>query len=404
MKKTLLIYPIIGALLLFAGLFFVQGQQLRRLEHQTAELHRSILLQTAEEAEALTMTMEKVLLTSDAAHAAALLHRIGLYADHVHQGLAMLPISQPALLSAQLFTQQLSDEISAMLPLLLAMKTLTPENRTQLSQQLALCSQLSSQLAIAEVPADVENLALDAIFPAHTAEIRGLPPGEITQEEAVEIARSMVGDDRVRSIHAAPGTSGALAAYGVTVQTEDIQLNIEITRQGGKLLWMMPETASFTPIETIDVCRRAAADFLGVNGFGQLEACDYQLYDGLCVFTLVPVQDDVLLYPDLVRVQVRMDTAQVVGLEAHQYWTNHVKRSLPDAVLTLEEAVQPLAEYTQLQGHRLCLIPSGEKELLCYELTAVYQGETYLVFVDASTGQQAEVVKKIQTDYGTAAA
>ena len=45
-----------------------------------------------------------------------------------------------------------------------------------------------------------------------------------------------------------------------------------------------------------------------IRDSGEMEANHYQVYDGLAVINFVAVQDGVLLYPDLVKVQVRMDT------------------------------------------------------------------------------------------------
>ena len=55
-----------------------------------------------------------------------------------------------------------------------------------------------------------------------------------------------------------------------------------------------------------------------------------------------------LLYPDLLTVQVRMDTLQVVGLEARSYWTNHVRRELSEPALSADEAAAGFAQVTTL--------------------------------------------------------
>ena len=49
---------------------------------------------------------------------------------------------------------------------------------------------------------------------------------------------------------------------------------------------------------------------------------------------------------------------------------------------------------------RLCVIPRLTAERLCYEFSGVYQGEKYLVYVDAESGEQAELLKVVETDRG----
>ncbi|MBQ8312758.1 MAG: germination protein YpeB [Clostridia bacterium] len=400
MKKYLYITIATGLAFVLAGVMAYQSRRITMLEKTVEETYRSALHQTAEEAADLALCLEKALITTDAAHTAQLLHHIGQTAGNVQQHLAYLPVSPQAMQPVLRFAGQLSANSEAWLEELVATGQL--EDRTQLAQPLAVCSQLSSQLALAESTADLESLAITAELPqAATPQPRGLPQGEITQEEALDIARSLVGDSRVKAIQAAPGTSGSLAAYGVTVQTDDVQLNLEVTRQGGKLLWMMPETASFPITQSPHACQQAAVDFLALHGFGAVQPVYHQVYDGLYVVSLVPVQGDVLLYPDLLRVQVRMDTAEVVGLEAHNYWLNHVPRSLPAPTLSISAAQEHIADHAQVEDTRLCLIPQGDEEVLCYEVSVTHNGESYLIYIDAQSGREVELLKTITIDNGS---
>ncbi len=401
MKKYLTITIVTGLAFILVGVMAYQSRRITQLERAVEETYLSALHQTAEETSDLTLSLEKALLTTDAAHTAQLLHHISQTAGNVQQHLAYLPVSPQAMQPVLRFAGQLSTQSAALLEELAATGQL--KDRAQLAQPLAVCSQLSSQLALAETAADLENVTLSVTLPQEPApqQARGLPQGEITQEEALDIARSFVGDNRVTSVQAAPGTSGALAAYGATVQTDDVQLNLEITRQGGKVLWMMPETASFPATQSHHACQQAAVDFLALHGFGAMQPVHHQVYDGLYVVSLAPVQQDVLLYPDLVRVQVRMDTAEIVGLEAHSYWLNHVQRDLPTPALEPSTAQAHIADHAQVEGTRLCLIPHADEEVLCYEFTVTHNGESYLIYIDAQSGQEVELLKTITVENGS---
>lgn len=400
MKKYLYITIAVGLAFVLVGFMACQSRRITMLESAVKETYLSALRQTAEEAAELELSLEKALITTDAAHTAQLLHHIGQTAGSVQQHLAYLPVSPQAMQPVLRFAGQLSARSEALLKELAATGQLA--DREQLTQPLAVCAQLSSQLALAESAADLEALALSALAPEPAPQqARGLPQGEITQAEALDIARSFVGDSRVEAIHTAPGTSGTLAAYGVTVQTADMQLNLEVTRQGGKVLWMMPETASFPMTQSPHACQQAAVDFLALHGFGAVLPVHHQIYDGLYVASLVPVQQDVLLYPDLLRVQVRMDTAEVVGLEAHNYWLNHVPRQLPAPALKASAAQAHIADHAQVESTRLCLIPSDGAEVLCYEVAATHNGESYLIYIDAQSGREMELLKTITIDNGT---
>lgn len=441
MKKLLM--PLLACVLLVAcmGVAARQTSRLTAMENTLKEVYLSALNESREDLRALSLHMEKLLLTSDASQAALHLHAVSSAAQDVRRSLTLLPFSHQAMASTIAFANQLADYTSTLLPQLVQQGGLPASARTQLTDQLSACSRLVGQLALAApdlTPQRLSAVALERAFsldpapqsrpleilsdgdhgmdyPALTYDgpfssaARNIPPkalpqGEITQEEALSIARQFVGPDRVVSVRSAPGTTGLIPAYGVSVQTHDLLLNLEVTRQGGQVLWMMPETASFSATQSIDACRSAAVQFLQSRGFPTMADTAFQLYDGLCVFSFVPLQGEILLYPDVVKVQLRMDTAQVVGFEAHSYWTNHIPRTLPSPALTAQQARQKLAPYAAAESPRLCLVPHNAKEVLCYEVTLTHAGNTYLVYLDAATGREVNILKLISTPSGTLAA
>lgn len=437
MKK--LILPILLCAVLLGGgaVLAHQSGRIQALESAMEEKYLSALNETTEEMQSLSIDMEKALVSADPAQLVLLVHNISRSAGDIQRRLADLPLSHAAMAPTLSFANQLSDYASSLLPVLATEGALPADDLAQLEDRLALCSQLSGQLMLARRSMAEQNLTLlseSSVFSAdnasslrpletlgdkdhgmnyptliydgpfsdgrHDGAPRGLPQGEVTEAEAQSIARDFVGADQVVSLTAAPGASGQIPAYGVTVQTADVQLNLEVTRQGGKILWMMPETASFQESQSVQACRDAAAAFLSSRGFGEMEATHHQVYDGLCVVNFAAVQDGVLLYPDLVKVQVRMDTAQIVGLEAHNYWVNHVPRSLPKPVLTLEEAREHLSAAVEVASSRLCVIPDASAEILCYEFTVRHGEYSYLIYIDAQTGREVQLLKIIPLDGG----
>ena len=222
---------------------------------------------------------------------------------------------------------------------------------------------------------------------------------------ALEITRSYLGEERVRT--AVPGASagGVLPCHGVTVTLNDgLVLNAEVTQQGGQMLWIMPEHASFEPRLTLEECTQSAQRFLQRHGYAPMEASDYQVYDGMAVIRFAALQDGVLLYPDQLKLQIRMDTGEVVGLEANQYLMNHHQRTGLEPGLTQEEALKRVSPQLSVEKVRLCVIPEGEGERLCYEVKGSGDQQTYLIYIDAATGEEAEVLMMVDGAEGPLAA
>jgi len=135
-----------------------------------------------------------------------------------------------------------------------------------------------------------------------------------------------------------------------------------------------------------------------------MEVPYYQVYDGLCVLTCVYVQSGVLIWPDRVLVQVRMDTAEVVGIEARSYWKNHIPRRLQSPLLTQSEARSALAPGTAVESARLCLLPVNNQERLCWQFTLSQGEETFISYIDAMTGTELHLEKIMQLEFGQVAA
>ena len=134
-----------------------------------------------------------------------------------------------------------------------------------------------------------------------------------------------------------------------------------------------------------------------------MESENHQVYDGLCVLTFVYAQEGVLIYPDRVTAQVRMDTGEVVGFEASAYWQNHTPRRIAAPALSVEEARALLTPEADEQSVRLCLFPEADRETLCWEFTVSRQGETYLIYLDAKNGREVALQKLILLENGVMA-
>ncbi len=413
MKKTFLT---VGIFLALAILLLFLNAQMRRAASAELALSESTLAAVADaasESSSLVLTVEKLLVSASTEQSAALLTQIALSADRVQRSVGELPDAQGERASIQAFLTSLSDQATALLTNLAMGMPITAEIRADLANDLDGLRLLSTELSLAQntlltgAPLR-EAMAASEVTAKPTAQelahYRALPSTEVNSGTALQIAKEFVGVEKVTSVAHAPDTNGALPAFGVTVQTEDLQLNLEVTRRGGKILLMMPETADFPIRKTVEECTASALQFLSDKGFPRMEAPYYQLYDGLCVLTCVYSEQNVLIWPDRVLVQVRMDTGEVVGLEARSFWQNHYPRRLADPVLSEQEARALLSDEAQVTSARLCLLPQNKQERLCWQFTVQHGDGTFLVYIDSLTGQELRLEKLMHLESGVAPA
>lgn len=383
-------------------------------EHTLNETYLAALGESAELMESLSLAMEKALLSRDAAQTAALLSQIGRDAGDVRRALAFLPLDGDVIAPAMALAERIAEGTAPWLTDLVDDGILSDASREALSALLAECTLLSGEMSVArqEVLSGSRSLTdAPADAPAETPRLltqlptaKGLPQTEVNVGQAMTLARAFIGDDRVTSLDEAPNLLGPIAAWGVAVGTADVTLNVYVTQIGGKVLLMAPETASFAELLSVDACRAAADEFLASRGFAAMESEYHQVYDGLCVLQYVYVQDGVAVYPDRLSVQVRMDTGEIVGLEASAYWQNHTPRRIASPTLTVEEARTRLASDAVEQDARLCLLPEDGREILCWEFTVAWNGEPFLIYIDAHSGREVALQKLILLENGVMAA
>lgn len=409
MRRTLF-YTLLGifSVMLLIALNASQ-RRVAAAELALTEGARSAVAEAAVELEELTLSLDKLLVTTSVRHSVRLLTQIALSADRVQVSLAQLPDTQGQRAAVLAYLSRLSHLCQTCLADLAEGDGLHEEARSDMSGMLAGLKLLQAEMNFARSDL-LSGMELASALPASAVtappsaqELTGyksLPSEEISSGEAMQLAKTFVGEERVRSVAHAPDTSGALPTYGVTVQTADVQLNLEITRRGGKVLLMAPETAFFRMTKSPEQCGAAALAFLKKHGFAEMEVTHYQVYDGLCVLTCVYVQNGVLIWPDRVSVQVRMDTAEVVGLEARSYWKNHIPRKLQRPLLTESEARAVLSGDVEVTGARMCLLPSGGQERMCWQFTITRDDQVYISYVDAMNGEDLLLEKVIQLEYG----
>lgn len=416
-----------AASLIAAFAFYTDAQQSRQTLEDAYTRH---LMETQENLQSISLKLSKAPVAAGAAAQVELLSGVSRQADGVVSALTSLPLSHVSMSDTIRFCNQLSeyaltlsllrssgqplssetlrrlDELSSQCTLLLgqfatAQRTMLEDGLRMTGHQNAFLAEAQPQERPLEQVGDADNgmdypaMIYDGAFSdaRRTGEPKALGAKQITQEEALAIARDWVGAERVIKAEAGAQTGGVLPSFGAVLTLHDgTVLNAEVTRQGGQMLWLMPEHAAFQPSLTLEECTQKARQFLSAHGYGELEPGHYQVYDGLAVIHFIALQDGVLLYPDQLKIQLRMDTGEVVGLESSNYLMNHHPRSSLTPALSSQEAVQKISPHLSVASVRLCVIPWRSDERLCYEVIGRYENREYRVYLDAATGEEVQVL------------
>jgi len=302
----------------------------------------------------------------------------------------------------------------------------TPEDRQALQSLSQIAASLSLQVAAMEpelgspsrahIPAsafqaieadfpELPSLIYDGPFSQHLEGAQPkalLPLPTVSQDAAHQKAADFLGlpVNQLQFLHAA---DGQVPVYAFSFRQEESEGYVEVTQQGGQILSLLTNRRPVQTLLTPEQGVLTAADFLERHGFTGLTSTYYTAAEGIVTVNFAATQDGVVLYPDLVKVSVALDTGGITGYEALGFLSHHTPRTLPAVTVSQEAAAQGLSPNLTLLGAKLALIPTGgDYELLCHEFTCqTPDGQHVLVYVNAQTGAEERILLLLEDETGT---
>lgn len=433
-RKNVLIAGLGVALCISLGTNAYLGAQRRQLHTQMSAQRQRELSDVVAAMADIEVNLQKLMIASGASQSTQLLSETALLAQHVESGLSRLPMRYETMQSAMKFAGQMGQYAMALAVQMSEGSMLSSRDEEQISGMLTACRALNEHLlsvgerlytepveALGGIDGDTamswpeEAIAGDSaieypslIFDGPFSDGRqvGAPKGlsgERVSRSAAREAAARYAGVTADQVSEASDSGGPFEAFGFTAQTQNGRVNVQVTGVGAHLLWMMPEQAEYEVKLSQEECLKNAQVYLADMGFGPMEPCFVQQYDGMVVANFAAVQDGILLYPDQVKVQISMQSGAVVGAECSQYWMNHVSRSELEPKIDVSEAEQMLSSRLDVHASRLCVIPLDTGERLCWGFEGTFAGNRYWVYVDAMTGEAAEILQVAQTDEGETA-
>ncbi|MGI6150496.1 MAG: PepSY1/2 domain-containing protein [Christensenellales bacterium] len=250
------------------------------------------------------------------------------------------------------------------------------------------------------------------------AQPKGLGEGDVDENAAAQKAREFLGDLLSGDLNYQGRSDGRIPVHVLSGSAKDGRvIDIEITVTGGKcrLMRISSPGQESVPVgeeraeadtskpdeETGKRLAQVGKDFLKSRGFDSMESTYAQYYGGMAVINYAFVQDGTLIYPDLIKVWVEVETGGVVGFEANNYLFSHVDRTIEKPAIGQEEARKKVNPNLVVESVRVALIPKGMfEEKLCYEFKCTYLEESYIIYINAMNGLEEQVYKIIDSESG----
>ena len=257
------------------------------------------------------------------------------------------------------------------------------------------------------------GLIYDGAFSEHLTSIekRGLTGENIEEEQAKQIAIQFVGQDKIKEI-----TSGGLTnntdmpSYDFYInlnneKDENNQLIISITQKGGHVVLMNYNREVEAETISEERANEIGINFLNEKGFPNMKEAYYLKQNGILTINYAYHQQtengDVTMYPDLVKLKIALDNGEILGIETTGYLNSHYQRNLAQVKISKEQAKQNLNQTLQINSESLAVIPTEfQTEIFCWEFKGTIDDTQFLVYINAETGKEEDILVIKDTSNG----
>ncbi|HHY81793.1 MAG TPA: germination protein YpeB [Clostridiales bacterium] len=228
----------------------------------------------------------------------------------------------------------------------------------------------------------------------------------ITEAQARENAIKFVGKDRTAKVErSSDGNNGVLDTWGFNIWTKDDPDNpiyVSVSKKGGKIVNMIGQHRGRNENISVEEAVKRATVFLEDNGYQNMVPTYQQNFEGTCTINFAYAEGDIIMYPDLVKVKISLDNSQIYGFEARNYILAHKDRKLDEPSLSMEEARKLINPNLKITSSRMAVIPTESKrERFCYEFKGELGDKRFIVYIDANTGEEADILQIIETENGS---
>jgi spore germination protein len=263
----------------------------------------------------------------------------------------------------------------------------------------------SIQKQVAQYP----SLIYDGPFSDNVLEIepkvKNLPT--VTQQQAEDTVKKILGSDKVEKIELRDvGGQTRIESYSFKVAMkgygEGENVVCEISKHGGKVVYLLDNRRLNKPTIDAEKSAELGAKLLNDIGYASMVPTYKMTYEDSVVINYIYKANDVIVYPDQIKLKIAMDDGSIIGIESEKYLVSHDEnRNIPTAKVSVDKAKEKVSKRLQINSTKLAVIPTEtDKEILCYEFQGTYNDDNFIVYINAENGEPQRILKIINTPNG----
>ncbi len=442
LKKGHMLSIIVALLIAVAILGIILYKKQREYRQASENSYNMAFYEVVDYVQNVETYLAKALISTTPEHGAETLTNLWREANLAQSYLSMLPIESQELENTEKFLNQVSDYSYSLSRKNIYNESLTEEDLSNLEELHTYSTELENTLnqlsedlnsgrfqwgeltkkgtvAFAQQVDNVskesfsnleENfheysgLIYDGAYSEHitSSEKKGLTGEDIDENKAKEIAENFIGKGNIKEMSSLGLSENAnIPAYSFSATSNnDENINISISQKGGHVIYMNTNREVNSEIISQEEATEKGKNFLAEKGFPNMQETYYVTQEGVTTINYAYVQDDVIAYPDLIKVKIALDNGDILGIETTGYLNNHTERDVSNVQISSEKAKENLNSKLEITSERLAIIPTEWKsEILCYEFTGNVDDKQFLVYINAENGREEDIL--VVTDTGS---
>lgn len=240
------------------------------------------------------------------------------------------------------------------------------------------------------------GLIYDGAFSEHmvSRERKGLTGENVDENKAKEIIKEFTGanDDKIES--KGLSENGNIPVYNFEIKMEENNTkSIAISQKGGHIVYMNYYRESteekISPEDAIEIGKK----FLEEKGYKNMKETYYMMQSGNIVINYAYLDEDVVVYSDLIKLKIALDNGEILGMESAGYLNCHQERRIEKNIITKEKAKQNLNKKIEINSEGLAIIPTEfATEILCWEFKGKVGDNEFLVYINAENRKRRRYI------------
>lgn len=253
---------------------------------------------------------------------------------------------------------------------------------------------------------EYEGLIYDGAYSDHInkMEKKGLTGNDISEEEAKAKVRGFFKDKTIEKMESTGLLENAdIPSYEFQIKffNENEEIWISISKKGGHIIQMEKTRAVEKEEKSFEEVNEIGKKYLAEKGFLNMKETYYTKLENVVTINYAYEDNNVLIYPDLIKLKIALDNGEILGIETTGYLNSHTQRNYPNNIISPEKAKESLNSKLNIASERLCIIPTKWKtEKYCYEFKGKVGEKEFLVYINAETGKEEDILVILDTPNG----